>query len=204
MPSTMNDRAKEIHRDLWSKVDGEDDELHIHEVESSIKDVAGRHRTTVERYLNELVDMGLVEKHGDLFTVSEPSGRTATYNAEGSSTTKHVSAPESIVEEADRMGVNFSAAFVDALLDSIRSKEEYVSSALDGEFSEEECEYLFRLVKSGLYEVSTGDDVEQKIQHSRENIYKDVFDVDGDLSIEQLEHIDELRNEAFVLGEEIL
>lgn len=204
MPETMNEKAGRIHRKLWDMAQDNDGcVVHENDVEDVIKNVAGMSPRTIDNYKDALVDMGYVERSADKFTVVEPEGSSVEYNDDGGVKTKHLSAPRNLVEQAENLGLSLSGVFADALLERMRAKKQFVTDALDNDFSEAEVEFMWKLVSHDVYMVASDDDAEQDRQDVRDEIYSDVFGVD-ELSIEDYERLERLRSEAFVLGEKIL
>lgn len=200
----MNTKADRIHKKLWDKVDSEDESLTINVVDKVIKKVAGWHPKTVERYTEMLEETGIIERDGQLVTVSKYETESVDYTGELKA--KHVTAPKSLLETAENVNVNASHVFAEALAERLNAKKELVSDSLNDDFDENEADVMWRFVSNNVYGIRSDNAAEQRVQEIRERVYCEVYDIgsSSELSVEHLEHIDELRNEAFKLGEELL
>jgi len=201
----MTKKIGEIRRKLWKKADqSTDTQLHKTNVEATIKDVAGRHPDTVETYIDEMLSMSAIKRHGDVYTVSEPATQDVEYDGEYIS--KHVNVPRELVDAADNVGINFSSMLIDAALDAMDSKKKFMASALNENLDELECEVVWRFVKHGVYKNLNDESEKRDRQAMRQEMYRDVYELGDDekLDIEHYEHIEDLRKEAFRMGEHVL
>lgn len=204
MPKTINEKSVQIHNEIWERKAEEGDgsvEVLEPEVKSVVKDVAGRSDATVRRYMEALQEMDIIRHvRADRYVVEEPEGATVEHT--GRKRSKHISLPETIFEEAEQFGVNVSAVCADALLDALRSREEYISDTLRNRLNRSEAKYVMELVKNDLHRVVADDQAQHRRTLMREKMYQDVFGVD-ELSGDDLDAVENLREEAYMLAEEL-
>lgn len=185
----------EIHRDIWQK--SNEGKINDKEIKKSIKKIAGA--TVVDKYWEELHEFDRIEQvpEEQVWIVDKPeSGEIGKSNV-GERKAKYVKIPYDVLKAGEQFGVNFNTLMTEAIIEEVSSKENFIKDYLESDYTEKEAEFIFKLIKNGLaVEKGTKEQMAQKGK-IRRDYYKDIFD--KKVTSEEIEHIENLRKEAFNL-----
>jgi len=187
-----------VHKELWNRSDN--GEITGQEIKNIIKIEAGH--TVVKKYFNELENFNRIEQVPETQTwiVKQPEEAGVQIQKDGEKKAKQVMIPEDVLQASEQYGVNFSAVMTEALIDEISDKEQFVEDYLGEEYSTEETEFIFKLLKEDLYRQQGDKQQMARRGKRRRQMYTQVFDTDT-IKTEESNHIENLRKEAFKLHE---
>ena len=184
-----------IHKNLWEKTS--DGELTADEIKKEIKKVAGY--TVVDKYWEELHEFGRIEQIPETqkWMVNKPEKAGVEIDKDGRKRQKNVAVPENVLQAGEQYGVNFSAVFTEAIINEVSNIEQFVEDYLGDDYSEEEAEFIFEMIKKELH-LKKGDRQQMARRGKRRrNIYTDIFDE----RTADNEHLENLRQKSFELQE---
>jgi len=187
-----------VHKELWEKSDDRG-RISPDEIKNTIKTDIGY--TVVDKYWDELHNLNRVEQIPDTQTwlVKQPEEAGIDIRKDGEKKLKQVMIPEDVLQASEQYGVNFSAVMTEALIDEISSKKQFITDYLGEEYSEEETEYIFEMLKEELYS-KRGDQREMARRGKRRRqIYQRIFD--KAVTQDERQQIENLRQKSFELQE---
>jgi len=194
MTKTTIQYVNTIHKNLWEE--SSDGEISEEEIENTIIKEAGY--TVKEKYWDALQRFDRIEQvpDTDIWIVKKPEEAGVNADTESDKRHKQVAVPGDVLEAAEQYGVNFSAVMTEALIEEVSNRENFIRDYLGGEYSEEEAEYIFEMLKNDLYSKRGNQRQMARRERRRRKIYRNKVGEDVDE-----EHMEKLRKKAFKLHE---
>lgn len=183
-----------IHNELWEI--SNEGEVTDQELENAIIKEAGY--TVRDKYREQLKQFDRIEKipDTDYWIVNKPEQKEIDKKQTGEFLQKNVRLPKDVVEAAEKYGVSFQDVFIEALIEEVSNKENFIKDYIGEEYSSEESDYIFKLLKNDLEaKKGTQRDMARRGK-KRRDLYRETVDEEIDI-----EHIEELRKKAFKLKE---
>jgi len=187
-----------VHKELWNKSDN--GEISPQEIKNTIKIEAGH--TVIDKYFTELEELGRIEQVPETqrWIVKQPEQAGIETNKNGERKVKQVMIPEDVLQAGEQYGVNFSALMTEAIIDEISDKKQFVEDYLGDDFTENETEYIFKMLKEDLYQQKGDKQQMARRGKRRRQMYTQLFDTDT-IRTDESNHIENLRQKAFELHE---
>lgn len=185
----------EIHKKCWEE--SEEGEITADEIKKIIKIVAGH--TVVDKYWNELHDFNRIEQIPDTqkWLVKKPEESGVNVDKEDRKRQKTVAIPENVLQAGNQYGVNFSALLTEAVIEEVSNIEQFVEDYLGEEYSENESDFIFEMIKKGLHSKKGDRQQMARRDRRRRKIYRDIFEE----HTADNEHLENLRQKSFELNE---
>lgn len=198
MPRTTYDYINEIHREIWQETD-ENNYIEADQIEKVIKKNAGY--SVVDKYWEGLKEFDKIKQvNGEQkWKVEKPK---TELDVSGEMTSKHIKAPKEVIEEADKLGINYTQVLTQAILDEINSKQRYMEEVFEEDFTEEEVDYIFTLVKENLYSKRGGKEKRTRENNMRSKLFRDITGRRLDTP-EKRDRLEELRQKAVKLKDRL-
>lgn len=187
-----------IHKEIWEK--SEDGEISPQKIKNTIKKVAGY--TVVDKYWEELHNFDRIEQVPETQTwiVNKPKETGIDTQKKGERKAKRVMIPEDVLKASEQYGVNFSAVMTEALIEEVSNKEQFIEDYLGDQYSEQESNFIFELLKNDLYQRKGDKRQIARRDKRRRKLYEETFDVDT-VGKDDEKDIENLRKKSFKLHE---
>lgn len=187
-----------IHKKLWNE--SNEGEVTASEIKKIIKIEAGY--TVVDKYFTELQELGRVEQIPETqkWIVTKPEEAGIEMKKDGEKKVKQVMIPEDVLQASEQYGVNFSAVMTEALIEEISDKKQFVEDYLGEDYTEQETEFIFKLLKEDLYQHKGDKQQMARRGKRRRQAYLTTFNKET-VKKEESEQIENLRQKAFELHE---